>query len=987
MRNESLTRARSLAKRRSLVRLYVSACLAGLPFHPALAQDDQAGTGQGDSAIQEVVVTGYRLSLENAAAAKRESVNFTDSVFAEDIGKFPDLNIAESLNRIPGIQLTREVNGEGLNIAIRGLGTNFTKVMLNGAQIAVASSGRTDAQNQNRELDLDLFPTELFTRLDVNKTPQASMLEGGVSGIVNMRSARPFDTPGYGLQMNYQFQGGYGEVSEKISPRGAITTSWKNDTFGVLVGLAAVRNKSQTEGFETIGWTNPDMNDAQCGEPSIDHDNNPATTPQNPCQYVTGGNNWTIPATVPEGAADALGLPVGTVIDKALLESLNPGVTARQIGDALIPRLARPAYLAGNRDRVAGLLSFEYRPSDRLQFYFDTMYADANREFDRLDMNLVGRAGQMIPVNMQVDENNVVTRATFVNAQYFLEARPYDEEVDFYNLNPGMHFDFNDWIGVDFQLNKSRSKFFREAPTVLVTTPINLVVEYENNGKPFPTITTNFDLNDPNAGWRWDNGGRVNIQNERRDTETEGAHLDVRFGDDRRNIKVGLAYDDISRRITAFDNTNAWQTLVCGGGVNTTCDGRAGSAVPLENLASYLRPGPAGFITVDFDRFFADTNYYELSANAPVASGSATNARSGYIGEETYGAYIEYNGVHDIDGKQLRVNAGVRYVQTDQTVASPFIINGEVQQGPWQTLKSDYDRVLPSFNLAYNMTDNFIVRAAASRTLTRANPSAMLPTTTFNDPSAFEANRGNPELQPFTSNNLDLGFEWYTGNEGFVALTLFQKEITGFTVQGRETIRFADLGFPFDSLTEQQRASINLRGGPDNALVEVIQQVNTNDDLRIRGYEVTWVQPLGRWVDALDGFGFNVNYTRVNQKSLGPSAPAVAVGVSPHTYNGTVYYEKGPASIRLSYVWNDDQIASDPGQNGIVGARLFTDASGQWDLSASYRLEWLPTSPLLTLNVINITGEEQRTTFMHDNATFTYYDPGYQILIGLRGNF
>src|SRR5690606_37038974 len=137
------------------------------------------------SAVEEVIVTGYRASLENAADAKRAATNFTDSIFAEDIGKFPDLNIAEALNRIPGIQLTREVNGDGLNIAIRGLNTNFTKTFLNGSQIAVASSGRTDAQNQNRELDLDLFPTELFTQLDVAKSPTASTIEGGLAGSVN----------------------------------------------------------------------------------------------------------------------------------------------------------------------------------------------------------------------------------------------------------------------------------------------------------------------------------------------------------------------------------------------------------------------------------------------------------------------------------------------------------------------------------------------------------------------------------------------------------------------------------------------------------------------------------------------------------------------------------------------------------------------------------------------------------------------------------
>jgi TonB-dependent receptor len=202
----------------------------GLGAQSALAQEAAAAAAAQSEEVDEIIVTGFRASLESATNAKRESTNFTDSVFAEDIGKFADLNIAEALNRIPGVQLGREVNGDGLTIAIRGLGTNFTKVVLNGSQIAVASSGRADSSNQNREVDLDLFPTELFTRLDVNKTPMASMIEGGVSGVVNMRSARPFDNPGAHLTL--QAQGNYGEISEEVSPRLAITRSWSNDTFG-----------------------------------------------------------------------------------------------------------------------------------------------------------------------------------------------------------------------------------------------------------------------------------------------------------------------------------------------------------------------------------------------------------------------------------------------------------------------------------------------------------------------------------------------------------------------------------------------------------------------------------------------------------------------------------------------------------------------------------------------------------------------------------
>ena len=185
---------------------FVSAIMLSSCAFPAYAQD--AADAEDDDEV--IVVTGYRASLESSANAKRDSVGFTDTVFAEDIGKFPDTNIAESLNRIPGVTITREISGDGLNVAIRGLGTNFTRVLLNDAPIAIASTGRTDSQNTNREVDLDLFPTELFTQLTVSKSPTARMIEGGAAGIVNMRSARPFDNEGF--HINYSAAATKGSV-------------------------------------------------------------------------------------------------------------------------------------------------------------------------------------------------------------------------------------------------------------------------------------------------------------------------------------------------------------------------------------------------------------------------------------------------------------------------------------------------------------------------------------------------------------------------------------------------------------------------------------------------------------------------------------------------------------------------------------------------------------------------------------------------------
>ncbi|ACG78883.1 TonB-dependent receptor [Phenylobacterium zucineum HLK1] len=938
--------------------------------------------------VEEIVVTGYRRSLQQATEAKREATIIQDSIFAEDIGKFPDTNLAESLNRVPGVQLSREVTGEGQQIAIRGLGTNFTKILLNGNQIAVATTGRLDAQSQNREVDLDMFPTELFSRLDVNKSPTASMLEGGVSGTVNMRSARPFDYAD--RQLTYSLQGAYNSSAEKWGPRGALIASDRFDTnygeVGVLVGFAGARTHIKTEGFESIGWSNANMSCAGCN--------------------LYGSNNFNWASTVPAGVS-VPGLTTGAPITNDTLLALNPGLTLQQLSDAMIPRLGRPAFTDGQRDRYSGLISLEFEPSENLNVYVDTLLGRGIRKFDRVDMNWVGRNSNfMVPVGLQVDENYVVTEGSFLNSQFFLEARPYHEKVNFFNVNPGFSWRYNDFIRVDGQFNMSKSEFLREAPTILFNTPLGqgINVEYTNPGEPFPDIATNADLNDPNLGWTWLGGGRVNIQNERRVTKTKAAHFDVLFGDEEGvNVRVGGAWDYASRSILAQDNSAQWQQVVCGGGgvyrpapaPQPPCNGAAGSAVTNAQIGSYLRPGPYGFIAVDYDRFFGDTNYSQFAANAPFSNSANTGTRSGIIEEDTLGAFVEVNGRTDIGPWELRFNGGVRYVSTEQDITGPvtFTIGG-VQTTEFQSRDSRYDAYLPSFNAVLRVRDDVNLRLSASRTLTRPNPSDMLPGTSFSDPSAQEATQGNPNLTPFFSNNFDIGAEWYTGAEGYIGVVGFNKVITGWTQTGITTIPFTQLGIPFDALNDTQKTAINNRGGPGAATVNVRQQVNVGGQLTIRGYEVNWVQPLTFLVD---GLGFQANYTRIYQSASGAGAPAVAVGVSPYTYNITGYYDRGPASIRVSYVYYDDQIGSAGPESGVsipnpsggpaIPARFRNDSTGQWDLSASYEFTNLPTQPRLTLDVINLTKEDQRTAFQWPNATQTFYRGSRTILLGIRGRF
>src|SRR5215469_553805 len=256
----------------------ILAACATLLSSAALAQE---------AGVESVTVTGYQASLESSINAKREALSFTDSVFAEDIGKFPDSNIAESLNRIPGVTILRDSNGEGVNVSIRGLGTNFTKILLNNAQIAVASTGPIDQQNNNREVDLNMFPTDLFTQLTVSKSPQADQLEGGAAGSVNMRSARPFDKPG--LHLTGSFQGTDYSHANSVGEHGTLIASDTWGPFGALLGLSAVHSEIFTKGWETGngGYVNSAaLTASQCGAPTN-------TITATGCDTL-GGNSYTL---------------------------------------------------------------------------------------------------------------------------------------------------------------------------------------------------------------------------------------------------------------------------------------------------------------------------------------------------------------------------------------------------------------------------------------------------------------------------------------------------------------------------------------------------------------------------------------------------------------------------------------------------------------------------------------------------------------------
>ena len=240
-----------------LIRRHVRAALglfAGALALPAGAQEAPATT-EAQEQVEEVVVTGFRASLNAALEDKRASAAAIDSIRAEDIAKFPDSNLAESVQRIPGVSIARDA-GEGRNLSVRGLGPQFTRVRINGME-AQSTTGGTDSSggsNRNRQFDFNVFASELFNSITARKTSSAEVEEGSLGATVDLRTARPFDYKTF--TMVGALKGAYNDLAEDVDPRASflISNTFDDERFGFLFSAAYSARKALEEGSSTVRW-------------------------------------------------------------------------------------------------------------------------------------------------------------------------------------------------------------------------------------------------------------------------------------------------------------------------------------------------------------------------------------------------------------------------------------------------------------------------------------------------------------------------------------------------------------------------------------------------------------------------------------------------------------------------------------------------------------------------------------------------------------
>jgi TonB-dependent receptor len=926
----------------------------------AYAQNTQGATED----VDEIIVTGYRGSLEVALEAKRQSVNFTDSISAEDVGKLPDNNLAEALQRVPGVQISR-TNGEGQQLSLRGMGPSFARVLLDGMPISVASEGSVDQQARNREFDFDLLPSEIFSKLEVSKTPQASIVEGGLSGTVNLQTPRPFDYRGF--TASYQLQGAYQDTSEEVDPRASflISNNW-NDKFGALLSFSMSERTYRTDGWSSQGWTS-------------------GLVPGNPpAEGYAKGFDWNLPSVFASPANQS---------PDFVNES---GLTNAQLANAQVPRLGRPEVQVGSRDRMGGTLAFQWIPTDTLSFNLDVLYSELETDFDRYTNNLLVRNtsapndqgvpnqfGYLTPRNFVLDGNNTLASGTLENARFWSENRLFQQESDFLHVGLGGEWQISEKLGVELKASRAESDFRWRMTTYLFTSDPGDVDITVRGG--IPEINPAVDLAD-SGNWIFDT---IRVQPRVREEENENLALNVTLGDDERNIRVGALYNKFFReRLTYSTSIGIPQ------GAALRPFGFTGG----DNLTEFDITNFSRVVPVNFGENFDDSPGYRrwavadlgafsamMEPNALDAAANLDFQNSGSFEEENVSAYVEANAAFDLGGHTLRANLGVRYVKTQQDLvgfiripstplAADNLFNLREDDYGRNTIDGEYSEVLPSLNLSYDVTDNLVARFAASQAMTRPNPADIQPFTGIS--TSGVVSQGNPDLDPYLSDQLDFGLEWYFSEGAVLGGNVFYKEITGFVVRELVPQPFRNAGVPLDTITDPTILAL-LPNGLDTVLL-FNTPVNIDETTYLKGAELLYQQRLDM---LLEGMGVTLNYTRLD------SGDQTILGLAENNYNVGAYYEQERFAVRLSYNHRDDYVECTVNCGSTSPEVGFRREAGYLDLSSSVNFAAFGQDLTLSLEALNLTNEEEYSFYGYENRANTLNRPGRQYILGLRGQF
>lgn len=891
----------------------------------SIAGPSEAQTGNvAPPPSDEIVVTGLKASLARSIDVKRNSDVIVDSIASEDLGKFPDSNVAESLQRITGVSVDRS-GGEGQFVTVRGFGPQFNTVLVNGRSIATENAGRA--------FSFDLLASDLISGADVYKSSNARIQDGGIGATINIKTARPFDHSGQKIIVSGQAN--YEKLSNKFSGDGfaLYSNTFDDDRFGVLVSASYQRRKALVNTIATNGYFKTDL--PLAGLTNVNF-------PQNYDQISDAQDRERIGinGTLQFRPSDNLLLTVDGLWNKFSVSS-----QANSVGHFFSPGSATSATLDSNRtvtgfsqdatghtdyinrtfNRPTKLMAFggnlKWTPTDLIEVGFDSSYSKAtsnnggNEIFAVIGFNnpvSFSNSGSGLPSLTAANgfTDPTVGRAHFATREGFDRSEEtYEQRIDATFKTDGGFVKALKFGGYFQDLTKRNT---------LVRTDANVGCAYCGYAIPVaPGLLQPFSPNN------FFNGTAGNFPRQ----------------------WLQFNAEDYFRFLESTPAANAQDAAV----------GR-----PIGSLAGFL----------------ASKNGY-----AAIVYPDSFNVK-----ERVIGGYAQLDFASEVGGLPISGNLGVRYTHTrvkargsQQQLLDLRVIPGDTTAytgvfAPTAvpvTQTTNYDNFLPSLNVKLDFADNVIGRFAASQTVTRPDLSLLAPRVSYTNlrPGNLQASGGNPDLKPYKSTNFDLTGEWYYQPGGYLTVSTFYKRVDDFIGSAVATENFpvanADNVFP---------------GGlaPFN-----VQRPRNLGTINVYGVELGFQHNFS-WLPApFDGLGVTANATFV-----GSSSPTTATGTTlaleglGNSQNAVIFYEKGPGQVRLAYNHRNEFVQTLA--NGTGGKPIYFQPYGQLDASASFAVTSYAT---LFVEGVNITNAKTKTRGQFDNQFLSIVDTGARYAVGARFNF
>jgi TonB-dependent receptor len=888
-----------------------------------------------EEAIDEIQVTGFRASVAKSLDTKRDAAGAVDAITASDIAEFPDNNLAESLQRIPGVAISRS-GGEGRNISVRGLGSNFTRVLINGME-GISTTGGTDAtggNNRGRGFDFNTFSSDLFSSLVIRKTGAAEFDEGSLGAIVEMKADQPFNHEGFVFTANAQI--GYNDLSKENDPSVGflISDTFADGTIGALLSASHSDRSILDQGNSTVRWSN----------------------------------------AIAEKFGKVKG--VATTATSDVVTAFHPRIPRYDVYNTDL-----------TRDGLSG--SLQFKPTDDTEISLDALVSkyEATRTEKFIEGSINGNNSAVNVVDYAIEGNSLVY-AQLTGVKLLSESRQDEMTTDFSQYTLNAKHSFSDSFRVKGLLGRSKSDFQNPIQNTVIMQADNQEMTWDYRGGnadtslvfgPGASIPTNWSV----SSVRQRPQGTVNTY----DTGSFGLEYDL---NDTFTLKAGASKKEFEME--------TFQTAYAGGEglgsktsttANNNCAGTKGEPAPTCYVLSTFAADQIINFKSDFGSWLLPNRALVMSSADLWNKPMVTNRGSTFtVSEDTIAEYLQVDFNTELFGMPFRGDVGVRHFSTDQTSTGWVNTSNGYVQKPFDHSYSD---VLPALNLVLSPIDEVQLRASYSEGIARPGLGSLVGDTNITvSGGSRTVSSGNPLLKPTGSKNYDLGVEWYFAEESVLSLALFRKELSTQvqTVSESKTLTeyFTSRGYTEADAAAAASLACAANYGLNTANpCHETQQWSVSAPVNgpggpLNGYEIGYQQPFTFLPGFGKYFGFTGSYTHVtsdmdyvNSNGVVLSTASL-VNLSPTSSSATLYFEKDAFHARVSvahragYLTNAVIDQNGNNQNG-------TNATTNVDAQVSYQIN---DHFKVTLDALNLTNEaddqwvdaaDKRLSYYHETGT------------------